>query len=357
MSETAWRPLEGMPRGCGAPLGSALMRARAEDFRVDEVLGFEPDGEGEHLLIQVRKREANTHWVAGQLARLAGLAPKDVGYAGLKDRHADTTQWFTLPLGGRPEPDWSGLEQHQVEVTRAHRHRRKLRRGALRGNRFRILLRELEADRPLLEARLEALRVTGMPNYFGEQRFGRDYQNLRRFDEFLANRRRRIDRQLRGLLISAGRSQLFNEVLAARIERGCWDTPLPGDFFMLDGSSRSGFPGEAGDAALKARCQSRDIHPSGPLWGRGRAPVNGEVAELEQAVLAPFAAWRDGLEHLGLMQERRALRVRLDDLEWRFPAQRELELSFFLPAGSYATALLRELLLVSAPPVSGQAEK
>jgi len=331
------------------------MRASSEDFRVDEMLGFEPDGEGAHLLIQVRKREANTHWVAGRLARLAGVAPGDVGYAGLKDRHAVTTQWFTLPLEGRPEPDWSSLEPHQVEVMGVHRHRRKLRRGALRGNRFRILLRELKADRLLLEERLETLRATGMPNYFGEQRFGHDYQNLHRFSEFLSNRRRRIDRQLRGLLISAGRSQLFNEVLAARIERGCWDTPLPGDFFILDGSSRAGFPGEADDTALESRCRSRDIHPSGPLWGRGRAPVNGEVAELEQAVLAPFAAWRDGLEHLGLMQERRALRVRLDDLQWRFPAQGELELSFFLPAGSYATVLLRELLRVSAPPVSSQA--
>jgi len=291
--------------------------------------------------------------VAGQLARLAGMAPGEVGYAGLKDRHAVTTQWFSLPLGVRPEPDWSLLEPHQVEVLAVQRHRRKLRRGALEGNRFRILLRELSADRPPLEERLEALRESGMPNYFGEQRFGHDYQNLHRFGEFLSNRRRRMDRQLRGLLISAGRSQLFNEVLAARIDRGCWDTPMPGDFFMLDGS-RSGFPGEPGDDALEERCRNQDIHPSGPLWGRGRTLASGETASLEQAVLEPFAVWRDGLEHLGLMQERRALRVRLGDLQWRFPGDQELELSFFLPAGSYATVLLRELLQVTAPPVPNQ---
>ena len=329
------------------------MRQSAEDFRVDEVLGFEPDGDGEHLLIHLRKRDTNTNWLAGQLARYAGLPAKEVSYAGLKDRHAVTTQWFSLRLAGRPEPDWPGFESEQVQLLAVHRHRRKLRRGALQGNRFSILLRQLEADQSELNQRLEQLRTQGMPNYFGEQRFGHDYQNLARFDELLGDGgRRRIDRHLRGLLISAVRSQLFNEVLAARLEQGCWDSPLEGDYFMLDGS-RSGFPDDGTDVNLAQRCQQQDIHPSGPLWGRGRPPVTGAAAEFESAVLAPFTAWRERLEHLGLSQERRSLRLSLDDLQWQFePAEQSVRLDFFLPAGAFATVLLRELLEVTSPPVA-----
>ena len=348
MNEQHWRPLEEMPRCCGNPLGMGVMRSSADDFQVDEVLGFEADGEGEHLLVQVRKRDSNTHWVAGQLARAAGIPPRDVSYAGLKDRHAVTTQWFSLLMTGKETPDWSGLPADAIEIMAVHRHRRKLRIGALRGNRFQIVLRELTADRAALETRLQELRKTGMPNYFGEQRFGHDYQNLQQFDQVLSTDRRRMDRKLRGLLISAARSQLFNEVLAERIALGNWDRPLAGEYFMLEGS-RSGFAGDPDDSALETRCLTQDIHPTGPLWGRGRPPVTAEAASLEERVLAPFDAWRNGLEHLGLMQERRPLRVRLADLDWQFLDGETLALNFFLPAGSFATVLLRELMEISSP--------
>jgi tRNA pseudouridine13 synthase len=326
------------------------MRQQAEDFQVDEVLGFAPDGAGEHLLLHIRKRDTNTNWLAGQLARYAGIPSRDVSYAGLKDRHAVTTQWFSLCLAGKPEPDWSGLNDKLIEVLAVDRHQRKLRRGSLQGNRFNILLRNLEADREMLEGRLQRLKQEGMPNYFGEQRFGHDYQNLTRFDELLGDgKRRRIDRHLRGLLISAVRSQLFNEVVAARIERQCWNTPLPGDHFLLDGC-RSEVADELQEEQLAELCQRLDIHPSGPMWGRGRLPVAQQAAALEQSVLAPFDAWRDRLEHLGLSQERRSLRLRLDDLAWSFEAEGSaLRLGFFLPAGAFATVLLRELLDVSSP--------
>jgi tRNA pseudouridine13 synthase len=339
-----------MPRVGGEPLGSACIRQSAEDFRVDEVLGFQADGEGEHLLLHLRKRETNTHWLAGQLARHAGVPLRDVSYAGLKDRHAVTSQWFSLRLAGRTEPDWSLLNSDLIEILAVHRHRRKLRRGALRGNRFQILLRDLRAERDALSERLQRLKQQGMPNYFGEQRFGHDYQNIHRFEQLSDDRRRpRIDRHLRGMLISAVRSQLFNEVLAVRIEQGCWSRPLLGDYFMLDGS-RAGFADDPADGRLHERCRRLDIHPSGPLWGRGRPPVAGEAARLEQLCLAPFEHWRERLEHLGLDHERRPLRVRLDDLDWEFDAKGEcLQLSFYLPAGAFATVLLRELLDVSSP--------
>jgi tRNA pseudouridine13 synthase len=315
-----------------------------EDFQVDEVLGFDPDGEGEHLLVQLRKRQTNTHWLAGELARLAAIPSRDVSYAGMKDRQAVTTQWFSLRMAGRPEPEWGRLESELVQILQIHRHRRKLRRGALRGNRFIIRIRDLGGQREALEQRLVRLRDLGMPNYFGEQRFGHDYQNLELAQQLFSRSAARMKRHLRGLVISAARSQLFNQVLAERIAQGNWNLPLEGDYFKLDGS-RSGFHDDPQQQAeLVRRCRLQDIHPSGPLWGRGRSLVNAQAGELERRVLSAFGAWRDGLEHVGLEQERRPLRVSLRDLSWRFTEDDCLELDFFLPAGSYATALLRELI-------------
>jgi tRNA pseudouridine13 synthase len=349
MSDQAWQTLDTMPRASGSPLGSGVIRTVAEDFQVDEALGFDPDGDGEHVLLQIRKRGTNTQWLAGELARWAGIPPGDVSYAGLKDRHALTTQWFSLRMAGQPEPDWRGFENHEIRVLGVHRHRRKLRRGALQGNYFQIRIRALNADPEALDQRLRQLRGSGMPNYFGEQRFGHGYQNLQRAPEIFSRNRRRMSRHLRGLIISAVRSQLFNQVLARRIEGEIWDRPLAGDYFMLEGS-RAGFPHDREETSrLAQRCEQQDIHPSGPMWGRGRSLVNDQTGALEQAVLEPFDAWRNGLEHVGLEQERRPLRVRLPDLDWMFEPSGDLVLKFFLPAGCYATVLLRELIQVQYP--------
>jgi tRNA pseudouridine13 synthase len=343
VNEYPWTPLQEMPRAMGDPLGEAVIRATADDFKVDEVLGFDPDDEGEHLLLHIRKRDTNTHWLAGQLAKLAGIPSRDVSYAGMKDRHAVTTQWFSLRLVNKPEPDWHSLDPELIQVLAVHRHGRKLRRGSLRGNRFCLRLRDLNADTKQIEQRLQQLRDRGMPNYFGEQRFGRDYSNLTQSYQLFSGRRHHMDRQLRGLMISAVRSQLFNQVLAERIRMDSWHVPLPGDYYMLEGS-RSGFVDDSDDPNLEMRCQQQDIHPSGPLWGRGRSPVRDEAAALEAQVLEPFTEWRHGLEHVGLSQERRALRVRLNSMEWSFTDEQDLILDFFLPAGCFATVLLRELI-------------
>jgi tRNA pseudouridine13 synthase len=332
-----------MPFAFGGPAGKGRIRSKPEDFQVDEILGFEPDGEGEHQLLQVRKRDTNTQWLAKQLASFAGVPPRDVSYAGLKDRHAVTTQWFSIRLAGRAEGDWRQLESDQVSILRAERHRRKLRPGALRGNRFQLRIRSLSGDRQMLDARLARLRERGMPNYFGEQRFGRDYGNLLEAERLFSNEAVRIDRKLRGLLISSVRSQLFNEVLAARIESGQWDSPIPGDYMKLDGS-RSGFGIEQVDEEIVRRCTEMDIHPSGPLWGKGELQSKLEAGQLEQRLLNPFSDWKAGLEKMNLEQDRRALRVPLRGLKWSFPLERELNLEFDLPAGSYATVLLRELI-------------
>lgn len=348
MNCPVWQTLAEMPCAFDGPVGKGIIRSTPDDFQVDEILGFEPDGEGEHALLHLCKRETNTIWLARQIAKLARVPNRDVSYAGLKDRHAVTSQWFSVRLAGQPEPDWRALESEQIELLRAERHRRKLRTGTLRGNRFRLLIRELNADSSGLEQRLRQIRLAGIPNYFGEQRFGHDYGNLDQATALFERRLGKIDRKLRGLLISAARSQLFNQVLAARIEQGNWNRAMSGDYMKLVGS-RSGFPIEVVDETISKRCRELNIHPSGPLWGRGSPLVSGESLQLEEAVLAPFATWRSGLEHVGLEQERRPLRIKLDDLRWRFPNNRGLLLEFSLPAGSYATVLLRELLTVKSP--------
>jgi tRNA pseudouridine13 synthase len=337
-----------MPHGFGGPAGEGVARARTEDFQVDEILGFEPTDEGQHLFLQLCKRDTNTLWLARQIASLAGATQRDLGYAGLKDRHGVTSQWFSVDMKGRDEPDWQALESDRVQVLQVRRNPRKLRIGAHRGNRFRLWIRRLRVVPQILEQRLQQLRDLGMPNYFGEQRFGRDYANLAQAEALFKHRLGRVERKLRGLLISAARSQLFNEVLAARIERGSWDAPWSGDYFSLDGS-RAGFTSEQADLTLVERCHVLDIHPTGPMWGRGRPPVCAEALALERAVLEPLTTWRDGLEHVGLHQERRPLRVRVGELRWELSGQDSLLLEFSLPAGSYATVLLRELLRVESP--------
>jgi tRNA pseudouridine13 synthase len=266
-----------------------------------------------------------------------------------------TTQWFSLGMAGRPEPDWQALEDELIQILAVHRHRKKLRRGNLRGNQFKLRIRNLSGEQQAIQTRLQQLQEYGMPNYFGEQRFGHDYSNLDQADRLFSPARPRINRSLRGLIISAARSQLFNQILAARIEQGVWNSPIPGDYFLLDGC-RSGFADhEEQPDRLIRRCESLDIHPTGPLWGRGRSLLNGDAEQLENQVLAPFDQWRNGLEHVGLQQERRALRVTLNTLQWQFIEDGDLELKFFLPAGCYATAMLRELLSYKAPAVQESA--
>ncbi|GAP66384.1 tRNA pseudouridine synthase, TruD family [Mizugakiibacter sediminis] len=329
-----------LPHAHGCPPLTARLRAAPEDFVVEEILGYAADGEGEHALLIVEKRGANTEWVARELARFAGVPPVAVGYAGLKDRHAVTRQAFSVQLGRRADPDWSAFPHAEVRVLAAARHRRKLKRGALAGNRFVLALREVSGDREAAERTLVALSARGAPNYFGEQRFGRGGDNLAQARAMFAGRR--VDRATRGLLLSATRSHLFNAALAERVRRQAWDTPLDGELWCLDGS-RSWFGPQAFDAGLAARLRAFDIHPSGPLWGRGDTPAADACGELERGIAAQWPELVAGLEAAGLEHERRPLRLRPHELTWTWQGVETLQLSFVLPAGAYATSMVREL--------------
>ena len=329
-----------LPYAYGTPPLTAQLRATPEDFRVEEILGYEADGEGEHALLWVEKRGATTDWVARELARYAGVPPLAVGYAGLKDRHAVTRQSFSVQLAGKPDPDWSAFPHAEVKVLAAVRHKRKLKRGALRGNRFVLVLRQVQGERAAAEQVLQQIAQRGVPNYFGEQRFGREGGNVAQARAMFAGRR--TDRDKRAFLLSAARSHIFNAVLAARVERGIWDTPLDGEIWALAGT-RSWFGPEPFDATLAERLAKGDIHPSGPLWGQGDTPARGEAGALEQEIAAANDDLAQGLAAARMDQERRALRLLPQQLSWRWLADDALELAFELPAGAYATVIAREL--------------
>jgi len=344
----AARPEHNWPQVLGAPACAGLFRCRLDDFRVDEDLGYAPDGHGEHLWLRVEKRNLTSDWVAAQLARCAGIAPRQVSYAGRKDRRAVTRQWYSLQVPGRDDIEPHTWAIDGVRVLQATHSARKIRRGALRGNRFHIVLRGLEGDLDDLARRTASLAQLGVPNYFGEQRFGRG--NLRRARQlFRGELRKGVHRSKRGLYLSAARSLLFNRVLARRVADGSWNRLLPGDLAMLDGT-HSIFAAEPEDADQCRRCTELDIHPTGPMPGiDGPQPGSG-VAALEAEVLAAEAELVTGVQRFRLAGARRALRCRVAE-----PAMERdgdtVELGFYLTAGSYATVVLKELVNYRQPEV------
>lgn len=336
------------PRAHGAPLTRVELKAAPEDFHVEERLSFTPSDEGPHWLLRVEKRAANTRWVAAELARLAGVAVSEVGYAGLKDRHAVTVQWFSVPKRAQPAQFWSGVHTGEFRVLAVHANSRKLKRGALSANRFRIRLHQVAWSRQELDEKLAALRVHGAPNYFGPQRFGRDGYNLDRVSQWVCGGARPPGRAERGFALSAARALLFNAVLARRVQAGDWSRLEKGDLANLDGSG-SHFRVAAVDEELHRRLDSFDIHPTGPLWGRGEPETLGQSLAVELAAAHEFKTVAELLEGEGLSQERRALRCAVRELEVEADAG-TLTLSFSLNRGQFATAVLREICDFSAEP-------
>lgn len=337
-------PTRDLPRAHGgAPLRGSL-RSEPKDFVVEEELGYTASGEGEHEFLVIRKRGRNTHEVARTIAKLAEVPQVAVGYAGLKDRNAVTTQHFSVQLPGREPPDWHLIEDDSLQLLSRGRHHRKIRRGGLRGNRFVIRVREVAGDREKAEQTLQQIASRGVPNYFGDQRFGRQGSNLIRVAELFAGRGRRPKREQRGLLLSAARAQLFNQVLAARVASGVWDTPVDGDVMLLAGAQRQ-FMNDPSDSSIAIRVAQLDVHPSGPLCGRPSRALTpqGRAAQIESDVLDGSRDWIDGLARMGLDQDRRALRLAVSDLAWEW-LDDDLVLRFGLVAGAYATVVLRELV-------------
>jgi tRNA pseudouridine13 synthase len=323
---------------------TAGFKQQVEDFIVDEVLPFELTDEGEHAWLHIRKTDSNTDWVAGQIANYAEVKKANVGYAGLKDRFGITSQWFSVYLPGR-EVDWHDFNVEGVakgiEILTATRHQKKLQRGALKSNRFKIRLRDLSGDPDLLQAQCELIQKQGVPNYFGEQRFGRGFSNMDEAERMFLQPRKRLPRHKRSLYLSAARSWLFNHIVSQRVAAGNWNRKIKGDVFMLDG--RSACFSDDASADLDARLASGEIHPTAVMWGDGDSMAKADCAALESSIIDGYPLLRDGLVAARVAQQRRATRLMVKDLLCEQDGS-DMVLKFSLQSGSYATMVLRELV-------------
>lgn len=307
------------PYALGKPEWSGILKAANADFVVQEIFPESFSNDGEHHYVLVEKDGENSHWVARLLAEYCNVDVSAVGLAGLKDRYAVTQQWFSVQLPGQAKMDWSGFNSPNYKILKAARHHKKLRRGDHLGNRFIIVIRDIDknAAQADLEQRLSAIKYQGVPNYFGEQRFGISGENLVQAQAWFQDGKRIKNRKQKSFVLSAARSYLFNVMLAKRVVLSNWQQAIPGDVLDSD-------------------------YPSGPMWGRGRLASQDDALLLERALEEEYSVWCDALEHQGLKQERRPLVLMPANLSWRWQDD-ALELSFQLPPGQFATAVLREL--------------
>lgn len=333
------------PRAYGDVCGQGVLKATAEDFHVDEVLDIPLSGQGEHLWLWVEKRGLNTEEAARRLGKAAKVSQRNISYAGLKDRQALTRQWFSLHLPGKDNPDLANAEDDTLRILKQVRHSRKLQRGAHSANGFTIRLTQLQADHAALDARLQLIKEQGVPNYFGLQRFGFDGGNVFDARQFAKRGDLPGQRNVRSRILSAGRSYLFNQVLAARVAQNNWNAAQVGDLLAFT-DSRSFFP--AGEEQLSdPRLAILDVHPTGPLCGTGDVATAGLTRELEENIFSGEQALVDWLIAADMNHERRILRLPIGGLTWHYPESDILQLKFVLPAGCFATVLVRELIDLS----------
>ena len=323
------------------PKQTALLKAECADFVVKEQLGYDMSGDGEFVAVKVRKTDCNTLFVGEQLAKFAGISARNMSYAGLKDRKAVTEQWFSLQMPGQPTPDFSQFSLEGVEILDVTRHQRKIRIGSLQGNHFEILLRNTEETDELKE-RLDFLAKNGFPNYFTEQRFGRDGNNLTQALRWANGEINVKDRNKRSFYLSAARSEIFNLIVAKRIELGLAQQVLNGDILQLNGSHSWFVVDESEDLAqLQQRLAQQDVLLTAPLIGEEEK----SAVDFEHEIFAQHQALFALMRQERMKAARRPILMQPQQFQWQFEPN-GLRLQFDLPAGSYATALIRELVNV-----------
>lgn len=365
-----------LPQPVKPPLAQARYKTHAKDFIVNEILPLEFTHEGEHLWLHIQKSGVNTAYLAKLLSEWAEIPLRDVGYSGLKDRHAVTTQWFSLRIPKKQLPTTAFApvdisDNESITILAQHWHNKKLNRGTHKANEFIITLRDVQFEacpektseqarlaKQHLDQHLETILTTGVPNYFGPQRFGRDGNNVREALALFArpprearphpkkSKRKHAPREQNTMELSAARSLIFNEILAARVRDGSWNEGLAGEVFNLDGSG-SIFTSEAMDDTLRARLTSGDIHPTGVLWGTGNDKVSGHAAAIEHHTVQNnplLLKLATGLEKRNVKAQRRALRLPIDALSWTWDDNETLILSFTLTTGSFATSVLASVV-------------
>ena len=337
------------------PTAVADIKAQATDFQVDELMTVDCSGEGEHIWLQISKQHTHSDQIAKALAKLSGIAAKNIGISGMKDYRASTSQWFSVWLPGVPDqdlPDWSKIASDQIQISQVQRHSRKLKRGTHIGNQFKIVLRNVFADLTLLEERLTLIKQRGVPNYFGEQRFGRGGSNLQQAMTMLGSGKRIKQRQKRSMLFSSARSWLFNRVLSERLQAGTWLSPQLGEPLNLSGSSQFFSAEEGTTDDIQQRIEVGDIHTTAPLWGVGAEKIMQQAEDLhlfESNALESLQVFTQGLQKERLDYGRRAMRLIPENLTWQVVNSDQdqafdLKLSFTLGRGEFATSFLRELV-------------
>jgi tRNA pseudouridine13 synthase len=321
-----------------------LIRTEPEDFRVEEIPAYLPCGDGDHLMIKIRKRNHTTDQVVRLLAAHLAIPEQQVGTAGLKDRHAVTEQWVSVPAGSAG--NLSSFAREDVEILESSPHRNKLKTGHLKGNRFEIRIRGLALDQAAkVMERCGRLVLLGAPNFFGPQRFGRDNQNEQVGRELLqGTRKQRPGRTLR-LMLNAVQSGLFNDVVARRMESGWFQQALEGD--LMAKADTGGLFLCTDPRVDQLRLDAFEIHPTGPMFGGKMKKPQGQALALEEEILAQSGLEAGNFDRYRKLTRgaRRSVRLALKDLEWK-SAEDGLVLSFSLPAGGYATSVLRELVVM-----------
>lgn len=324
----------------GEPQSGGLFKLSCEDFYVEENLGFELTGEGEHVCLWIQKVGENTQFLARALAKFAAIPAKNVSYAGLKDRQGDTKQWFSLHIPGKITPDFSKFESPGVKILKVVRHNKKIKTGALAGNYFAIVLREISDKNAVEKALLQV--QGGVPNYYGAQRFGFDGYNVNAALSMFRGRKIK-DRFKRGIYLSAARSYLFNQVVSARIKDNLYAKPMLGDCVQFV-ANRSFFPLTELDELTENRLQRREICLTAPLWGAGELTSLDDAKAYESELLSPYQEIQEGLAKNGLKQERRPLLLVPEKFSSIWLDGNTVKVAFYLPSGCYATSILRELI-------------
>jgi tRNA pseudouridine13 synthase len=278
------------------------------------------------------------------LSKLLGKSLKQISYAGLKDRQAITTQWLSVHCPGEDIANSSSLAGQGWRVIESTRHIKKLKTGAIAGNQFGIMLRDIERC-DALDYKIKYIKQHGVPNYFGPQRFGHQGQNILKSQRFLIEGQRVKDRFLRGLYYSTARSFLFNHILSKRIATGNWNQALAGDVLQLAGT-HSIFSIENPDEAMITRINQHDLSPASVLYGIGRDRASLDALLIQQEALKNLQAWCVALEQHGLEKGYRANILLPLNLSWAWQPE-GLAVSFELPAGAYATSVLREMVAIA----------
>ncbi|MCA9537009.1 MAG: tRNA pseudouridine(13) synthase TruD [Myxococcales bacterium] len=331
------------------PTGGTL-RAHPDDFVVEEVPAYAPSGTGDHLFVRIRKVNRTTPDAVRELSRALGVDERAAGYAGLKDRQATTTQWVSL--FGADANAALALALPDIEVLEAIPHSSKLRTGHLHGNRFTLRVRDAaDADLEAVRAAAAQLVSDGLPNYFGAQRFGRDFDNALRARAWMKGEARAPKAPFeRKMLVSALQSELFNHVVAERVSAGELGRIRPGE--LVQKHTTGGMFVVEDVAEAQARADAWELSATGPMFGTKMRRAEREAGEREAALLARHDISEEDLSRIARWGEgtRRYVRVMIPSIEVE-PAEGGYRVSFTLPKGSYATVVMRELMKVALPPL------